>query len=54
MRMRPEDRTIKLNVGSMSGTDDGQATFAESNTNFIEGIFQRIASELRASIWRFL
>ena len=38
----------------MKGSDDGQATFAESNTNFTEGIFQMIATELPAPSWRFL
>ena len=36
----------------MRGSDDGRATSAESITNFTEGIFQMIASELPASSWR--
>ena len=33
----------------MRGSDDGRATFAESNTNFTKRIFQMITSELPAS-----
>ena len=44
----------KFVVGSIRGSDDGRATFAESNTNFNEGIFHMIASELPASSWRIL
>ena len=45
---------LKLVAGSMSGSDDGRATFAESKTNFTEGIFQIITSELPGSSWRIL
>ena len=45
---------LKLVAGSMSGSDDGRATFAESNANFTEGIFQIITSELPGSSWRIL
>ena len=38
----------------MRGSDDGRAFFAESKTNFTEGIFQMIASELPGSSWRIL
>ena len=38
----------------MRGSDDDRAIFAESNTNFIEGIFQMTASELPGSSWRIL
>ena len=38
----------------MRGSADGRAIFAESNTNFTEGIFQMIASELPGSSWQFL
>ena len=36
---------LKLVAGSMRGSDDGRATFAESNINFTEGIFQIMTSE---------
>ena len=45
---------LKLAAGSMSGSDDGRATLAESKTNFTEGIFQIITSELPGSSWRIL
>ena len=38
----------------MKGLDEGRATFAESNTNFIEGLFRMIASELPGLSWRIL
>ena len=38
----------------MRRLDYGRATFAESNTNFTEGIFEMVASELPASSWRIL
>ena len=38
----------------MKGSDDSRATFAESNTNFTERVFQTIASELPAPSWRIL
>ena len=43
---------VKLVVGSIKGSDNGRAIFAESNTNFTEGFFQKIVSELPASSWR--
>ena len=52
--MSCEDRTSKTCGGSIKGSDDGRATFAQSNTNFTEGIFQMIASEFPASSWRIL
>ena len=39
MKMSPEGRTTKIVAGSMKGSDDGWAFFAESNTKFTEGIF---------------
>ena len=45
---------LELVAGSMRGSDDGRAFFAESKTNFTEGIFQMIASELPGSCWRIL
>ena len=45
---------LKLVAGSMRGSDDGRATFAESNTNFTEGIFQILTSECPGSSWRSL
>ena len=47
-------RLLKLVAGSTRGSDDGRATFAESNTNLTDGIFQIIASELPGSSWRIL
>ena len=44
---------LKLVAGSKRESD-GRATFAESNTNFTEGIFQIITSELPGSSWRNL
>ena len=53
MGMGGEDRgLLKRVAGSMRGSDDGRATFAESKTNFTEGIFQIITSELPASSMR--
>ena len=45
---------LKPVAGSMRGSDDGRATFAESNTNFTEGIFQIMTSESPGSSWRSL
>ena len=45
---------LKLVAGSMRGSDDGRATFAETSTNFTEGIFQMITSELLGLSWRIL
>ena len=45
---------LRLVAGSMRGSDDGRATFAESNTNFTEGIFQITKSECPGSSWRSL
>ena len=38
----------------MRGSDDGRAFFAESSTNFTEGIFQMIASDWPGSSWRII
>ena len=54
MGMSPENRTNKTCGRFSKGSDDGRATFAESNTNFTEGIFQMITSELPDSSWRIL
>ena len=48
--MSPEGKATK----TCGRSNDGRATFAESNTNFTEAIFQMIASELIASSWRIL
>ena len=45
---------LKLVAGSIRGSDDGRATFAESNTNFTEGIFHMITSEFPGSSWGIL
>ena len=56
MGMSPGDRNTKTCgwFNSISGSDDGPITFAGSNTNFTEGGFQLIASELPASSWQIL
>ena len=51
MGMSPEDRTTET-YGRFN--DDGRAPFAESNTNFTDGIFRMIASELPGSRWKIL
>ena len=54
MGMSPEDGTTKTCGRFNEGVRYGRATFAESNTNFTEGIIQMIASDLPASSWRIL
>ena len=54
MGVGPEDRTTKASGRLNEGSDDSRATFAESNTNFAEGIFQIMTSEGPGSSWRSL
>ena len=54
MEVSPEDRPTETCGRFNKGSDDGRATSAELNSNFTEGIFQMITSELPGSSWRIL